>query len=370
VKRLSVITTLILTACTCFGAGGYKVAIVLPFDTPAGGSLNYIDFYCGAFLAADSLCQTGTPITLKVIDCASWSEADTTAATAELSGVDLIIGPVTLPQQSLLQQFSIAGGIPIVSPLDTRCAPLSETNPYFFNIPSTREIQIDNLISMLAGDEEGDIVIFFNQADSTDLSYALQIESALNKRNLTFSKRSYNILQGRVITEELKKEMGDGRYKKVIIASEDEAFASDVVRNMALLGIDGTNISIYGSNKLRNFETIDASTLYKLSYHFSTAYYVDYTDDATRSFVSNYRELYNTEPTPYAFQGYDILFYFITTMNELGDNFMDFVTYYPKSLLQNRFRFDRSQEESGLTNMGTRDVRFQQDNSISILTSR
>lgn len=365
-KRLSAIATLILTACTCFGAGGHKVAVVLPFDVAGGGSINYMDFYCGAFLAADSLCQQGIPITLKVVDCAQQDSS----IVEQLEGADLIIGPVTLQQQQMLQQFSIDHKIPIVSPLDTKCATLAEANPYFFTIPSTRETQIDNLISTLAEDEDGDIVIFYNKESQSDLSYFEQIEKALIHKGLRFEKRSYGILQGRVITEKLKKEMGDGRYKKVIIASEDEAFASDVVRNMALLGLDGTALSIYGSAKLRNFETIDASTLYRLSYHFSTSFYVDYTDETTRSFVANYRALYNTEPTPYAFQGYDILYYFISTMNELGDNFMDFVTYYPKNMLQNRFSFKRGNEESGLTNMGTRDVRFQSDNTISILTSR
>lgn len=364
-KRLAVITTLILSACTCFGAGGYKVAIVLPFDTKNGGSVNYIDFYCGAFLAADSLCREGFDITLKVEDCTEWNE-DGYDISARLRGADLIIGPVTPEQQEKIQDFSISNSIPVVSPLDTKCSELTAYNPYFFTIPASRDIQIDNMVSTIAADGEGDIIIFYNQNNISDLVYDEMIEKSLKKAGLAYSRRSYGILQGRVITEKLKREMSDGKHKKVIIASEDEAFASDVVRNMALVELDGTSLSLYGSAKLRNFETIDASALYQLNFHFSTPFFVDYNDETTRSFIAAYRALYNTEPTPYAFQGYDLLFYFVTMMDELGECFTDFITFYPKNMLQNSISFERADEESGLTNKGTRNVRFNPDYTIEI----
>lgn len=362
-KRLTLIATLILSACTCLGAGGYKVALVLPFDTRGGGSVNYFDFYCGAFLAADSLCQQGYDITIKVVDCSRWAEGDTTHYKS-LEGANLIIGPVSAGQQKTLQEYSISREVPIVSPLDVKCSAFAETNPYFFSVPAERITQVNNMVEAIAADGEGDIVIFYNQANTSDMAYDELIENALTRAGLTFSRRSYGILQGRVITEKLKKEMAGGHHKKVIIASEDEAFASDVVRNMALVELDGTSLSLYGSNRLRSFETIEAATLYQLNYHFSTPFFVDYKDETTRNFVLNYRELFNTEPTPYAFQGYDILYYFVTVMEELGESFMDFVPYYPKSLLQNNFKFWRTDDESGLTNIGTRDVRFLPDHSI------
>ena len=137
---------------------------------------------------------------------------------------------------------------------------------------------------------------------------------------------------------------------------------------MSLLAISGIPVTLYAPNRLRNFETIDVANLYKLGLRISTPYYVDYTQEATRDFVLKYRALYGTEPSQYAFQGYDVLTYFIATLNDLGDAFFDFVEYYPMDLLQNSIRFVRSEEEGGYVNVHTRDIEYRPDNTVKVVS--
>ena len=101
-----------------------------------------------------------------------------------------------------------------------------------------------------------------------------------------------------------------------IVPSNSEAFVSDVVRNLDICHNYGnTRMIVYGMPKWRNFETIYVELYHKLNLHLSIPYYVEYGTPEVDKFLMRYRALYNTEPTPYSYQGYDITSYFLDLAN-------------------------------------------------------
>lgn len=372
-KRLRLILCIALCACifTNAGARSVKVALILPFDAASGSpSVNYLDFYAGALLAVENQQNAGVSVQLTVIDLPDMQEDDS-ILNDNLFDNDVIIGPVRAGELFLIQRICKIFGTPFVSPLDPAAEDLASDNPCFFQIPTSLNRQAANLVARLKADGEGPVTLFCNPVSPEEEQLEARYEMALTEAGVPFRKISYEVLRGRLITEELRAQMNPGEEilpQRVLIASEDEAFASDVVRNMSLLTtLYNIPVTLYATNRLRNFETIDADNLYKLGLRVSTPYYVDYTNDETRNFVLKYRALYNTEPSQYAFQGYDILTYFIATLNDLGDSFFDFIEYYPMDLLQNSIRFVRTNEEGGYVNVHTRDIEYRPDNTVKVV---
>ena len=112
-----------------------------------------------------------------------------------------------------------------------------------------------------------------------------QVEAALLQAGIPFKSFSYGILEGRSIDVVLRSSyLSENKTNHIVVASEKESFASDAIRNISLLS---TNYDIvgYGSNRLRNFETIELEAFQNVNMHFSLGYFVDYKLPEVKDFV-------------------------------------------------------------------------------------
>lgn len=383
-KRLLSLTALLPVACipSVAGTGVYdtdstvsavKAAIILPFN--AGGEkadVNYMDFYSGALLAAKHLQDKDIQVSIKAIDH-SGADEDSSMWNSCLKECDFVIGPVAHSHQKTIAGICLDLNIPFVSPMDKESAGFIPGNRIFFQIPASSETQVANLIKSVKEGPEGPVTVIYGNRSEKDRIFFGSIVAQLDRESIPYRELTYEVRNGRDVIETLRTSMAlpEGQTNKIIIASEDVAFSSDAVRNMALLIHAGIPVSVYGSPLLRNYNTIDSEMLYTVNFHTSTPYYVDYQDDATMKFILDYRSYFNVEPTPYSYQGYDLLTYFATVKKELGDGLLDYVQYYPASLLQNSIRFRQMSETveddeipGGWFNTATRNIEYCPDGSI------
>jgi ABC-type branched-subunit amino acid transport system substrate-binding protein len=151
---------------------------------------------------------------------------------------------------------------------------------------------------------------------------------------------------------------------RVLIASESEAFVNDVVRNLNMMIHQKYNVVLYGASKIRSFETIEVENFHKTNMHVSLTYYIDYNDPRVKSFLLKYRALFNTEPSQFAFQGYDIASYFIEMCSKYGKNWPEHMSNEAKSMLQSSFRCVKN-GDGGYVNHGVRRIEYGKDWTIS-----
>ena len=76
-----------------------------------------------------------------------------------------------------------------------------------------------------------------------------------------------------------------------------------------------------------------------------------------------YRAFCQTEPGPYAFQGYDIASYLLRRIARYGDAWKESLLQIPETMTQLRFDFKRSRNDS-YENNGTRRVIYDKDFTI------
>ena len=166
------------------------------------------------------------------------------------------------------------------------------------------------------------------------------------------------------ILEPLKEMMTPEGANRIYIASESEAFVNDVIRNLNLLIYNNLEIVLYAPSKVRGFETIEVENLHNTSLHVSLAYYIDYDDPRVKDFLLKYRALYNTEPSQFAFQGYDMASYFIETCSKYGNRWYSRLGRTDKNMLQSTFRFIEV-EDGGYVNNGVRRIVYGKDWSVT-----
>ncbi len=355
----------LLQATKVFGADNpMKVSLILPFGaTQENPSVHYFDFYSGALMALDSIRADGFDITLNVFDNKS-NTPETIMQDSAFIRSDLIIGPAQKDELSVFAQYGLDHGIPVVSPMDHTSEALLEGNPYLFQVPASTHIQEKNMIDFLNVTDKDKVIVVFDSS-LREKEYVDRITTSLDSLGIDYRKIGYGLLNGRTMSASLRKEFSTDFTYKVIVASEDDAFAPDIVRNMRVLRLFSIPVQLFCSNRVRNFESIDSDSFFELSTHVCTPYYIDYSSYAVKDFVFRYRALYNTEPSPYSFQGYDIFSFFIPRLYTSGGVFTSGPDDSTEFLMQSNIRFTRKNENCGWQNSATRNIIYNEDFTIS-----
>ena len=223
------------------------------------------------------------------------------------------------------------------------------TGPMIISLPSMSSCVKED---MAAGDT---VVVISEKAFKQSETAKLMME-VIDSSGIVYNPFSYNILEGRDVVDTLKVLMAKEGTSRVVIASESEAFVNDVVRNMNLMLYEQYKVILYAPSKIRSFETIEVEHFHKTNMHVSLTYYIDYDDQRVKDFLLKYRALYNTEPSQFAFQGYDIASYFINLCSRYGEKWPEMVGNAPQAMLQSTFRCRKTDEDGGYINDGIRRI--------------
>lgn len=326
-----------------------NVALLLPFNAQdsAGYSKTSFDFYSGALMAAKKAGDAGTNVDLSVYDIAGGNMPVTVE---RLEKTDIVIGPVAPGALDRLLEIT-PGNTYVVSPLDHRAENLASTHRNFIQAPTSYSRQYADLIKWLAEENNpGDQVLVIYEKGIRKNQDIDLLKFKLTEAGINYGTFSYSILEGRNILDSLKNKMTQQHTNRLLVASESEAFVNDVVRNINLMIYNKYNAVIYAPSRIRSFETIEVGNLHNANLHVTSAYYVDYSNPEVMSFIKEYRALYNAEPSPFAFQGYDITRYFIDVCARYGESWHDFLPEANAEMLQSDFKFKR--EKVGIADIG------------------
>lgn len=330
-----------------------KTIVLLPLKANGTtGSRSNMDFYSGVLLAAREAGEEGINLEMDVYDIASGALG---ATRSELESCDMVIGPVASDDISRI--YASAPGIKaLISPLDPRAESLIKEHPGMIHAPASRMVQYKDIAQWISEDlKEGDKVIIISEKEAKASDEGRLMREAADSAHLAYTPFSYTILDGREVQEPLEAQLTAEGTNRVIIASESEAFVNDVVRNLNLVIHNKFNIVLYGPAKIRTFETIEVENFHNAALHASLTYFIDYEREDVKKFIMKYRALFQTEPTQFAFQGYDVAKYFIGLCAKYGENWMNYLEKEETRMLQSTFMMENT-GNSGYRNNGIRRI--------------
>ncbi len=346
----------------------HVISLILPFNASRrtdGLNTYTADFYAGTLIALTELEKRGmlSNIVLNIVDLSNYSSAWQLVADGVLNESELIIGPISERDMQPVASWARSRKIPVVSPLDLKTAALADGNPYLYIFPPQSDLALDHQLDKIAlrpddSDTTSSVTVIYEQGyDNSDL--VRQTMEGLSARGIPYKTFKYDFLSGRGIDSRMVRSLDTVLVNKVIIPSMSEAFITDALRNLSLIESSREyRIEVYGMSRWKSFETIELNYFHSLDLRLAMSYHIDYTSQGTLEFIHKYRAAFNTEPTSFAFQGYDILTFFVEAMNTWGSNFPQGIINERKSLLQSDVLFLPVAPGSGYENRAFKDICF------------
>ncbi len=318
------------------GKGSADLALILPFNAAGKTSETNMDFYSGVLMALRDLEKEGVKTTLNVFDLQAGIPSS-----FDLGKNDFILGPITTSDLTTI--LGVTGGrVPVVSPLDQRAADLADTHEGFIQAPSSANSQYTELAAWAAEEcVRGDQIILVTEKTSNgSTAAAVGVREALLNAGTAFEGVSWTQGEGRSLPASLTARLTKSGINRIIVASEKEAFVSDLVRNLGILLGRGYKIVLYAPSRVRTFESIDSSNYHQCFLHICSPYFADYDAENVKAFVRSYRALYRTEPSQFAFQGYDLTRYFASLVAKYGNRWTRALRQVDGSGIHTDFHFE------------------------------
>lgn len=382
---------------TRYGTPIINVALMLPFDyatyryvknmpdtvrTEAHVALvaksrSYIEFYEGALMAIDSMKKSGTSVNLYVYD----SQRDSTLFSRvtlrpEFEKMNLIIGPSSINTMAPIARFAKEKRIPVVFPFSAIDGSI-RNNPYVFQASPVDSLYRRAAVTQQLKDVgNGKVYVLttgsthpFEVAVINDIKSIMSSGQLANRPQVVYqrySQRDINEFAGHLNPEE---------EVVIIVPSVEEAKVSRMLTNLGLVSERAkAKITVWGYSEWLRFQTFETDDLHKLNTTIYSSYGVDYSSELAKSFSTNYREWYQTEPVSfnpyfqkvgttsgysrYGMWGYDVMFYFVGAVKNYGQHFQKCLDGYNPNLLQTNFRFTHITNWGGAYNSGLVKVHF------------
>lgn len=302
----------------------YNVAALMPFqlnqDLGQSARKNQFvtDLYAGMKMAQDSLKRQGININLYTYDAGT----DTTAVKRlldlpELKQMDLVIGPVYKSSSKITARFATENNVNVVNPL-SQDLEVAGDNPNVFLFESSIATQARQAATFAYNTFEPKTAIIIYEDDKDDVAFA------------GFYREQFLKLGGKVIA-----------YKKVNSAQNAgtaAAFKDLKLENLGHLAVFSDQMTA-AVNAVSTVQS-KASTLPLITYenwlgigqltlrqlddlevYFVSPKYIDTMSPAARHFRKKYTVRYNMPPSPFAYAGFEMMYYFGTLLQNYGPRF-------------------------------------------------
>ncbi len=363
----------------------YKIGLLLPFlldeataaleapeqkDPSVFENFNYFQFYAGFMLAADSLEKYGLHARIQVLDADRLNDSLAIRQTLRKPGLDkmdLLIGPMYASSFTIADRFAEKHSIGIINPLSRRES-IVHGNPYVIKTQASGTGISAKLASFISHNYPGANIVSVRN-DKKELKVVADDFSARIKANITAHSFSGSFQESVFSTDLMggvAKKLKAGVQNIVIFFSNNKNAVPNFISllnpnaksdNIILIGMDG-------------WEELDLETefLVNLNYHQLTSNYIDYESEAVQQFTARFRAKYGAVPlsTRHAFLGYDIGWYFLTSLMWYGDHYMECIPEYKGNGLQFDFDFSGAEKGDGLQNQAINIVKLQDYKMVKV----
>ena len=315
-----------------------NLALILPFSSGGRVRENCLEFYSGALLAAKNLGEQGISLNINAIDCKA---PGTNLSTRALSQYDVLIGPTdTLDIKKILR--NLPHDKYLVSPLEPKSAVFADLYR-LIQAPTPVNVQNEEVVSWAISEmAPGDSLVLIREKGRKLSSNTLSIINALNSSRIKYKTISYALLEGLEIQDSfMAHAAAPGHTTRYIIASEDESFTNDALRNINLMLYKKYDVALYAPSRLSRYATIETENLHNVNTHLCATYFTDYSREDVKHFVLAYRALFNAEPGQFAMHGYDVVNYFGSICSVYGRQWAKRLPDYPAGGIQTAFHFGK-----------------------------
>ena len=356
--------------------------------TQKSRSMSFLQFYEGFMIAAETLEKQGLKLDLTVMDVTdNVSSAERALEQIRGKDFDLIVGPFFGRSFDVIEEYAKANGIVMVNPLSTR-ETVIENNPNVVKVKPGDIGMILSISSLVKNSYSNANVFIVSREKAADTAFLNQLEHHLNLAVneevtvsgddfLNFARNESERLEmgsrlvptldveGQVYSTDdfqngsmdkvvmansvkrysysemgtLKSQLSGVRTNLIIAYGDDNVFATQILNSLTK-SADRFPITLVCVSDWQKYEKLLVDNLLKMNAIYVSDFFVDYQDEEVKHFVRRFRSKYVSEPQNYAFEGYDVGYYFLNALMQYGnDDLIGCLHCYEASLLHTHYRF-------------------------------
>ncbi len=323
----------------------------IPEDTRIG-----IEFYEGMKIAFDSLKKQGFQGFLHIydsdVDSASFAKL---LRKPELKEMDLIIGPLYGKRFDLVLKFAKENKINIVSPTLMGNHMLLG-NPNTSKITPSYITQTEELAKYVAEKYATQNILIFNSTNPKDKPYLNTFKRTANP--ILQNEKADTVKEATFAT--LKNFISKTKPNIIIIPSTNQSFVTEAINKLYLHKQENKDsLIVLGLSNFQDIESLDFGYLKTLNAIVSSHTFIDYGNNETKKFILKYRNEFKTDPSSYAFAGFDAGYYYLSGLQKHGNAFQQKLPEIKYKGLQSEFNFFQSDPNSGYENRGVGIMKFE-----------
>jgi LysM repeat protein/ABC-type branched-subunit amino acid transport system substrate-binding protein len=363
----------------------YKIALLLPFgledsnivleapvenDPSTYENFNYFQFYAGFMLAADSLSKYGLNASIRVLDADKLEDTLVIRQTLRKPGMDkmdLLVGPMYASSFTIAARFAEKNKIGIVNPLSRR-ETIVKGNPYVIKTQVSVDGITNKLSSFILSKYPGANIIAVQNDKKEMKSLASDFVTGIKKSiaNQSFKGTISESVFSTEMMAGVTKKLKPGVKNIVIMFSNNKTAVPNFV---SLLNPQSRShdIILIGMDAWDELE-LETEFLVNLNFHQLTTNFIDYESEAVKQFITRFRNKYGAVPLSgrHAYLGYDIGWYFLTSLMWYGDDYINCMNGYKGKGLQYNFDFGAAGSDNGLENNSIDIIKLQDYKMIKV----
>ena len=308
-----------------------------------------MDFYTGFKKVVDSLSTQNFDITLSLFDVDERDSAkiESICKSAEFKRLDAIFGPLSANEFKIVASKAKTLGIPAV-------APMVQNNKILFNnsllskVNPSQHTLIEGLADYCLDSLPNSNVILVSTT-AKDVAYTKTFKKRFNDNLFAHGKATKDTLAEVKGIAGVKNVFRSDKKNIVIAFTNNPVYLQDFITQLANFS-DKKDFVLVGFGSVANIENLDQEYLNRLHFHFATTNHTDYINVATTQLAKQYQDIFNTEPSDFYFEGYDVASYYLSNIKKDGLPFfanLDKVTWKG---ISTDFKFYRPDSATGFEN--------------------
>jgi hypothetical protein len=297
-----------------------------------------IDYYQGFKLGLDSLTAEGYNYKLQVYDT-----KDEPGYTHSLSNnpairnSNLIVGPVFPEGIKSFTGRPVTIKKPILSPLSP-LPPAFFNNPNLITVNPPLEYHAFHVAKYINSKMKARNVYILKSGFSEDNKYIVPFIKAMD----SLSRKKVNVTTFTVVRGSLTAllpKLNNKVENVFIVPSVNQSFLLVTFRWLDTLA-KHYPVTVFGHPNWEKFSFLKPDILQRLKTHITSAERVNYHTQNTINFIKAYRKNFNSEPTSYAYKGFDEAMYFGEVLAQ-EDNEITRLDRHDYKALHNDFHFEK-----------------------------
>lgn len=345
----------------------YNVAFFLPFHAAEANALDIdklikgdiefpnktnvaLQFYEGVLLAIDSLKKAKLNAKVFVYDIDDRDSANIVniLQKPELKDMDLMIGPLYGSSFMPVAKFAKENGIAIVSPF-TQINKILFNNPYVCKLSPSGTLQVEQMARFVVDTFSLDNVILVNNLNAKEAPFFNTFRTTANAELLKKGFAPADTLKIAPGVGAVQNLLHSSKKNIVVLPSNNQSYVTDFISKLNIMA-DKNKIVLFGMQSWVGYDNLDFEYLNNLSLHVPANSYVNYADPATMNFIKKYRDTFHTEPEMFAYQGFDVVLYFMTSLQKYGTAFLKDLPQNTFNGLETNYTFSQYPSDSGFEN--------------------